>query len=326
MIDNWRIKEIKMEGLFDRHDLCWQLDPAVNILGGANGSGKSTILHALAFLLQSLNSDLEDNRAVHCEALFSSLSVTFLSGGILGVRRYLKSTRESLPVPEKQGFGIGKERIHEQISFKVDFKTPEPSHVMEIPTHVLYINSSDQAVSTVAQLVEKSGMRERPAITVLDLLLERALNERNQLFTNRLSVAMQHDKDEDVRHFRELFGRFEEAVKELMPSYILQDTSSLLFSPVDDDNTRISYFRLSTGEKQLLYMLLSVCNTLGESTILLLDEADTGMHIDWKKRLLRELLKINPNMQIIAATHSPSLIDGWYGNVREVSQLYTSFK
>ena len=107
-----------------------------------------------------------------------------------------------------------------------------------------------------------------------------------------------------------------------MPEYTLKDTSTLTFTRNDDKETDIMYFRLSTGEKQLLYILLTVCNTMGEATILLLDEADTGLHIDWKKILLREILAINPNMQVIAATHSPSLIDGWYDNVREVSQLY----
>ena len=95
-----------------------------------------------------------------------------------------------------------------------------------------------------------------------------------------------------------------------------------MFSPTGNKDIEIKYFRLSTGEKQLLYLLLTVCNTLGESTILLLDEADMGMHIDWKKILIRELVNLNPNMQIIAATHSPSLIEGWYENVKEISQLY----
>ena len=52
-----------------------------------------------------------------------------------------------------------------------------------------------------------------------------------------------------------------------------------------------------------------------------MDEPDLALHITWKKILIRELRKVNPNMQIILATHAPSVIEGWYDRVKEVSQL-----
>lgn len=109
-----------------------------------------------------------------------------------------------------------------------------------------------------------------------------------------------------------------------MPQYTIVNMSKLIFGISDEDGVdqTFPFTRLSTGEKQLVYLLLTVTNTLENQTLLLLDEADLGMHIDWKKILLRELRRINPNMQIIAATHSPSLIEGWYDNVRDISQLY----
>ena len=133
---------------------------------------------------------------------------------------------------------------------------------------------------------------------------------------------MQNNDEAEVARLRQLFSRFDAAVARFMPSYRLLDAAALRFCPVDRPDVDILYFQMSAGEKQLLYLLLSVTNTLGESTLLLLDEADLGMHIDWKRMLLRELLEINPDMQIIAATHSPSLIDGWYDSVKEISELY----
>ena len=38
------IKKIEIEDFLGQGDLVWNLDPEVNILGGKNGSGKSTIL------------------------------------------------------------------------------------------------------------------------------------------------------------------------------------------------------------------------------------------------------------------------------------------
>ena len=184
-----------------------------------------------------------------------------------------------------------------------------------------YYKKSPVIKEAVDFIVSKQALKG-PALTVLDLLLEQALNNRNQIFARRLSLAMQQGDEDEVSHLRELFGRFDEAVLKFMPDYRLVDTSALKFIHRDKPEEIIRYYKLSTGEKQLLYLLLTVCNTLEESTILLLDEADTGMHVDWKKILLKELLNINPDMQVIAATHSPSLINGWYDNTREISQLY----
>ena len=222
--------------------------------------------------------------------------------------------------------GQDKERITEEFSINGKTLLPQEVDPALLAKHIIYINSFEQTINTISKLVEKSDTGNRPAKTILDLMLEQALNTRNQLFAQRMSRAMQNGEEIEISNLRKLFGRFESAVKEFMPEYVILDTSTLLFAPVNNPETKINYLHLSTGEKQLLYLLLTVCNTLGESTILLLDEADMGMHIDWKKILLRELLNINPNMQIIAATHSPSLIDGWYANVREISQLYTTAK
>lgn len=319
--DKWRIKDLRVDRLLGRQDVIWHVHPKVNILGGPNGSGKSTILHAVAMLLHNISADAEES-SIHCEALFQSLVIEFYSGGAVSLKRDSESTEEKYSTSDTKGIQRVTEKIRERVSFKTGISFPEGTHLFESPCHVVYIHSSDQTLKHVTQLIEKTGMRDRPALTVLDMLLEQALNERNQLFAQRLTVAMQNGDEDKVKNLRELFGRFDEAVIKFMPDYKLVDASALKFVHRDKPEEIIRYYRLSTGEKQLLYLLLTVSNTLEESTILLLDEADTGMHVDWKKILLKELLNINPDMQVIAATHSPSLINGWYDNTREISQLY----
>ncbi len=39
------------------------------------------------------------------------------------------------------------------------------------------------------------------------------------------------------------------------------------------------------------------------------------------ERLILTLRKINPNMQLIIATHAPSLIEGWFDKVKEVCEI-----
>ncbi len=317
--DNWRIRKVIMEGLLHEHNLHWNLHPKVNILGGVNGSGKSTLLHAMAKLLNvAKGKGRNEEQSVHDDAPFDLLKVEFDSGMVVELNRIVNTSRFRV---ESSANGKLHVKLQPDINFRQDVKAKENETAL-LPAHVIYIGSSDLALGFISKLAECSRADDRPTKTTLDLMLEDALNTRNQLFAQRMSVAMQQGDEEMIATLRSLFSRFEEAISKFMPGYVLLDTSRLLFSPASNRNVNINYFSLSTGEKQLLYILLKVCNTLGESTILLLDEADTGMHIDWKKILLKEILKVNPNIQIIAATHSPSLIDGWYDNVSEMSQLF----
>ncbi|MBD5243525.1 MAG: ATP-binding protein [Bacteroides sp.] len=319
----WKIKSISIDGLLGQHNLFWELNPTVNIIGGPNGSGKSTILHALAVLLQGPPSNDSDTEEVgsHCEALFKSLSVKLKSGGKLRISRTVDLAKETIENADQYDSGNNPEKVTTVISYDRNRIVPENLEDSQYACYNIYINSADVTLRKINGLAEQSRKTNRPALTTLDLMLEKTLNIRNQLFAQRLSIAMKENDDNELRKLLNLFGRFEKSVKNFMTGYTILDTAKLIFAPESNDEQKISYYHLSTGEKQLLYLLLTVTNTLEESTILLLDEADLGMHLDWKKKLLRELLTINPNMQIIAATHSPSLIEGWYDNVRDISQL-----
>lgn len=70
-------------------------------------------------------------------------------------------------------------------------------------------------------------------------------------------------------------------------------------------DTRIPISRLSSGEKQLLSILINTL-TAGESAVLI-DEPELSMHPDWQMSLLGSMRRINPSAQIIVATHSPDL-------------------
>ena len=81
---------------------------------------------------------------------------------------------------------------------------------------------------------------------------------------------------------------------------------------------------LSSGEKQFLIIMLTVLLQRKEESILIMDEPEISMHIDWQRELLNNLQKLNPNCQIILATHSPGVvIDGWEQLVTNISSLMT---
>ena len=81
-------------------------------------------------------------------------------------------------------------------------------------------------------------------------------------------------------------------------------------------------YQLSSGEKQMLVIMLTVLVENGEHYALLMDEPEISLHIEWQKGLLNLIRELNPNVQIILSTHSPALImDGWMDIVTEVEDV-----
>ncbi len=81
-------------------------------------------------------------------------------------------------------------------------------------------------------------------------------------------------------------------------------------------------YQLSSGEKQMLVILLTVLVEDLQPTVLFMDEPEVSLHIDWQQRLIDLILQLNPNIQIILTTHSPAVImDGWVDKVQEVTDI-----
>ena len=73
---------------------------------------------------------------------------------------------------------------------------------------------------------------------------------------------------------------------------------------------------LSSGEKQLLLILMNVFLLEEKPAVVFMDEPEIALHVSWQYKLLDTLTKLNPQAQFIITTHSPSIFgNGWGGNV-----------
>tara|TARA_R110002020_G_scaffold298965_2_gene514765 strand:- start:1942 stop:3222 length:1281 start_codon:yes stop_codon:yes gene_type:complete len=64
---------------------------------------------------------------------------------------------------------------------------------------------------------------------------------------------------------------------------------------------------LSSGEKQLLILLTEALLQEGKEFIYIADEPELSLHISWQRMILPSLVELNPNAQLIVATHSPEI-------------------
>lgn len=76
-----------------------------------------------------------------------------------------------------------------------------------------------------------------------------------------------------------------------------------------DDGAVLREQDLSSGEHQLLYLMVSAVLARREGTVLAIDEPELSMHIEWQRKLVPALLECvsGAEPQFILATHSPDL-------------------
>ncbi|MCI6551805.1 MAG: AAA family ATPase [Prevotella sp.] len=81
-------------------------------------------------------------------------------------------------------------------------------------------------------------------------------------------------------------------------------------------------YQLSSGEKQILVILLTVLVEDNQNYVLFMDEPEVSLHVEWQRQLIDLIMQLNPNVQIILTTHSPAVImNGWLDKVTEVSDI-----
>ncbi|MDE6000439.1 MAG: ATP-binding protein [Bacteroidaceae bacterium] len=121
--------------------------------------------------------------------------------------------------------------------------------------------------------------------------------------------------------------QFQDMIDELFADTgkkIDRKNNEIQFVQKNDNGTTevITPYQLSSGEKQILAILMTVLVENREPYALLMDEPEISLHIDWQQRLIDLIRQLNPHAQIILSTHSPALImDGWMGNVTEVNEI-----
>ena len=85
---------------------------------------------------------------------------------------------------------------------------------------------------------------------------------------------------------------------------------------------RLLPYKLSSGEKQMLVILLTVLVRDDDHCVLFMDEPEASLHIEWQQKLIGMIRSLNPNVQLILTTHSPAVImEGWLNAVTEVSEI-----
>ena len=109
-----------------------------------------------------------------------------------------------------------------------------------------------------------------------------------------------------------LFNRFVNGKVLSNKKMILNEREGISF--VSDSGRSVPLHKLSSGEQNLVILYYRLVFETEPNTLLLIDEPENSLHVEWLEKMLRDYLVMESDLkcQMIIATHSPIFIgDNW---------------
>jgi predicted ATP-dependent endonuclease of OLD family len=328
------ISKVEIKNLWGRYDLEWNLDPAVNILSGINGSGKSTVLKTVSSILTFgvlLPKNLRDN--ISCVKIIFNNKENLVFEKISGSRIELeekaqndKHIKEVLNNLKKDDYWPGYDSLIKG-EFDLILLNNEKYQVKDVKNQLSW-----DSIFTFDKPLNKNASPNEDVKTELDrdifFLNQRYLAYQNNIL-NKTVKALSNSSDlEDIKNITRKRERLLDII-----DILFEDTGKKVDRNIEGNSTDLTFisgkdeltpYQLSSGEKQILVILLTVLVQDNKPSILFMDEPEISLHLDWQRKLIQYIKELNPNVQIILATHSPGIIlEGWADKVSEMSDLIT---
>ncbi len=297
------ITKVEISGLWGRYDIGWNLHPDVNVLAGINGSGKTTILKLLSLTSSELDSKVT-----------GILKLTFNNNQIF----------QQTPIPatiQKESISnSGKRQVSVDFAFKI----------LLAPYEATFINTFDTELKPSEAVQKLSDDRVKSELDWELYQLQEKYKDYQINIARKKETVFKDNRgnpfyDNVVIEFRRLSypqERLLEIIDELFletGKKVNRDKNELEFLLGDKE---INAYQLSSGEKQLLVILLTVLVQDNKPAILLMDEPEISLHIEWQRKLIKYVRELNPNVQLIIATHSPDIIiKGWLDKVANIEDI-----
>ena len=325
-----KVTKLNLKNFRDAQALSLELNPKLNVFVGVNGSGKSTVLDAIAIMLS-----WPVKRIIRSGASGSSIIENDITNGKSSSSIQLSCEIDSKTIEWKLSKNRKGHAASEDKSNLLDLKDyvtaiqnqiSETSEKVNIPLFVYY--PVNRAVLDIPLRIR--GQHNFDLLTAYDNALTSGANFRTFFEWFRVREDLENEKFREYQNvsIKPIDSQFPdpqlEAVRNAL-SKILPDFSNLtvrrspLRMEVEKNGKRLIVNQLSGGELILIAMIgdlarrMAIANPdstkpLLGSGIVLIDEIDLHLHPRWQRIIVHKLLAIFPNCQFIISTHSPHVI------------------
>lgn len=207
-----------------------------------------------------------------------------------------------------------------RLGVKIDFSPADATCI-----HYDIIRSFDRRLVNVEKLEQLTDGRINTELDWQLYQLQRRYLDYQVNVANRM-IEMLSSGDFETRakaaEVAKIKTHFQDLVDDLFSETgkrIDRKSNELNFIQYDE---QLQPYLLSSGEKQMLIILLTVLTEDRKPYVLFMDEPEASLHFEWQKRLIGMIRDLNPNAQIVLTTHSPAvIIDGWQDVVTDVSDI-----
>ncbi len=316
------IRRIEIHGLWHRYDIAWELRPDVNILSGINGVGKTTILNRSVGYLEQTTGEVKSDEKNGVHVFFDNPEATFIPYGLW--HRYDIAWELRPDVNILSGInGVGKTTILNRSVGYLEQTTGEVKSDEKNGVHVFFDNPEATFIPyDVIRSYDRplimgdftARMADPNVKSELDwqlyLLQRRYLDYQVNIGNKMIELLSGNEQQRSLAPALSVPKRkFQDMIDELF-SYtrkkIDRKSNDIVFY---QDGERLLPYKLSSGEKQMLVILLTVLVRNEEHCVLFMDEPEASLHIEWQQKLIGMIRGLNPNVQLILTTHSPAVIN-----------------
>lgn len=311
-----KIKSFDIEGLYHKYSIQSPLDEKINVIVGNNGSFKTTLIKLLK--LAAENEEIINSYSV------DSVKIEMTTQKGMLVYRQLKGTLENVYAKSQHDDTLSS--ISEKLEKLILEKKKSPNDIKVGVEQRGYFLDGEEVnkeafqkelrVDFISTFDVKGGDDK---CSLLDKQLDRLQSEYSYYLSDLAKKmtdiieqkgSISKETLEQINGTKNLMLSFINDAFAPMGKQLLSNQSKLSFAL--KDGTEINIQKLSAGEKQMLIILLTVLMERNKEYVVLLDEPEISLHIEWQYKLIDMLIQLNPNAQFILSTHSPSIFaNGW---------------
>lgn len=283
------------------------------ILTGKNGSGKTSVVEALAdYLDNMLNDECFADREQWLNTARKQLDIAVRAqkdeGEIAGLRKKIcenenlfEQSRKGLDVrlniEAPNAFALKTNRHYVVAYYRADrvFSAEQPKHVEKV------------------QLKQYYGVTEFPRSEFVKYLLDLKMTE---------ALAANNNKTEKANEIHTWFDRLEQLLKRIFDDETVKlefDEETFEFHILQQGKEPFDFNTMSSGYQAVLDIVLDIIMRMQNQThrsfdfnlpgIVIIDEIETHLHLELQKNIMPLLSTVFPNIQLIVTSHSPFILN-----------------
>lgn len=328
-----KLRYVEIRKLFGQYDVEWNIEKDTTVLVGQNGSGKTTILN----ILHSMLVDEVDNE------ISFKLHDIFLSAVLKFSNKKIIETRHQQGFIEKKKLLNVVNKIKREISRASNSEYQDKEYLQHLLNTLALLTSDQKFVPITERVQEKLVDLNGVSISDIQVAFISTLN----MSANAISTVTASDGkslnildieiNQAIISFQKLkeqenYSEIKEKIIRVLNDFFSTTQKIITLSDADFsiENAKkevLKLSQLSAGERQIIYIVFKVATAYFNEALILMDEPEISLHLEWQEKLLKNLREINDKSQMIVVTHSPAIImDGWMDSYVDIQTILKPIK